>query len=406
MGLRCPSVTTPVVRPPETDDELRECIRIAARGFNSPLDDKSIDEWLPRLHRDRSLAVFDGGLAVAWAQVRPFGQFFGGRRVAMGGYSPVVVAPEARGHGYGSIVTAAHYPHLRERGEVIAGLYPAQTQLYRGNGFEVAGAHTYRSVPTRSLQKLRPSGAVTIRRGGADDLAAVKACYRRFATTQDGWLDRPEVWWTGRIFEPDKLHEQHLYVVDGEGGELAGYLRYTHRKAKPHGYTIVVEDLCAEDLEVALAFYRLIGSSSTQAELAQVAGPPEHPLLLLLPDQDLTTTDEIRWMLRVVDAPGAVAARGFPAAVRATVDLDLTDRQCDWNAGRWRLTVEDGSGVLEKGGDGDVSLSINALSCLYSGYGSPTVLRQSGLISSGSARGLADLGAAFAGPTPSIADFY
>jgi predicted acetyltransferase len=399
-----------VVRVPESDDEWRECIRIAARGFNGPLDDKSVDEWLPKLHRDRSLAVFVGDLAVAWSQIRPFGQFFGGRSVPMGGFSPVVVAPEHRGHGYGSIVTAAQFPLMRERGEVISGLYPAQTQLYRGNGFEVAGTLTYQRVPTRSLQKLRPAGHVTIRRGGADDVAAIKDCYRRFAATQEGWLDRPEVWWD-RIFDPEKLHEQHLYLVDGGdrdggGGGLAGFLRYTHQKAEPHGYTIVVHELCADDPDVAVALWRLVGSSSTQAEHAQVQGPPEQPLLLQLPDQDLKTKDEIRWMLRVVDAPAAVAARGYHPAVRATVDLDLADRQCDWNHGRWRLTVEDGEAVLERGGDGDVALTINALSCLYSGYGSPTVLRRTGLISGGSERALRDLAAVFSGPTPSIADFY
>lgn len=405
MGLRCPSVTAVVVRAPETDDELRECSRIAARGFNGPLDDASLDESTAQIHRDRSLAVFVGDDVAAWSQVRPFGQFFGGRRVAMGGYSPVVVAPEHRGRGFGSMATAAHYPFLRDRGEVIAGLYPAQTQLYRGNGFEVAGTYTFRTIPTRSLQKLRPAGHVTIRRGGADDLAAIKACYRRFAASQDGWLDRPEVWWNA-IFPEGKLHEQHLYVVDAGGGELAGYLRYTHRTARPHGYTIVVHELCADEPDVALALYRLIGTSSTQAELAQVPGPPEHPLLLLLPDQDLKTTEEIRWMLRVVDAPGAIAARAYPRAVRASVDLELSDRQCDWNGGRWQLHVEDGTGTLEKGGRGDVSLTVNALSCLYSGYGSPTVLRQAGAVSAGSARALEDLGAIFSGPTPSIADFY
>ena len=393
-----------MVRAPETDDEWRECIRIAARGFNGPLDDASVDEWLPKLHRDRGLAVFVGELAVAWSQIRPFGQFFGGRSVPMGGFSPVVVAPEHRGHGYGSVVTAAQFPLMRERGEVISGLYPAQTQLYRGNGFEIAGAYTYRTVPTRSLQKLRPSGHVAIRRAGSDDLPAIKDRYRRFAATQEGWLDRPDVWWD-RIFEPGKLHEQHLYVVDGAEG-IDAYLRYRHREAKPHGYTIVVEELCAEDPDVALALWRLVGSSSTQAELAQVPGAPEHPLLLQLPDQDLTTTDEIRWMLRIVDAPGAIAARGYPPAVRATVDLDVADRQCDWNAGRWRLVVDDGSASLERGGDGDVALSINALSCLYSGYGSPTLLRQAGLIRGGTDRALSDLAATFSGPTPSIADFY
>ena len=393
---------------PETDDEWRECIRIAARGFNGPLEPAKVDEWLPKLHRDRSLAVFVGDLAVAWSQVRPFGQFFGGRSVPMGGFSPVVVAPEHRGHGYGSIVTAAQFPLLRERGEVISGLYPAQTQLYRGTGFEVAGTLTYQTVPNRSLQKLRPAGHVTVRRAGAADLAAIKACYRRFATGQDGWLDRPEVWWD-RIFDAEKLHEQHLYVVDGgdsgDGG-LVGYVRYTHKEAKPHGYTIVVEELCADDPDVIVALWRLVGSSSTQAELAQVQGAPEHPLLLQLPDQDLKQIDEIRWMLRVVDAPGAIAARGYHPAVRATVDLGVVDRHCDWNAGRWRLTVEDGEGVLEKGGDGDVALTVNALSCLYSGYGSPDVLRRAGAIGAGSPRALADLAAVFSRPTPSIADFY
>jgi predicted acetyltransferase len=399
-------VTTPVVRAPETEDEWRECHRIGARAFNGPLTREAEDEWLPRAHRDRCLAVFVGDEMAAWSQVRPFGAFFGGRRVPLGGYSPVATAPEHRGHGYGSLITAAQFPHLRERGEVVAGLYPAQTQLYRGNGFELGGVMAFQTFPTRSLHKLRPRGDVPIRRGTADDVPAVKACYRRFAATQQGWLDRPDVWWDNRVLPVDKLHEQHLYVVDGAGGDLAGYVRYGHRAAKPFGYTIEVHEVCAEDPDVALALWRLVGSSSTQAERVQVSGPAEHPLLLVLADQDLETTNEIRWMVRVIDAAPAIAARGFPPAVRASVDLDLTDRQCDWNAGRWRLTVEDGAGRLEKGGDGDVSLSINALSCLYSGYASANTLRQTGLIGAGSPRSLADLSAAFAGPTPTIADFY
>ena len=51
----------------------------------------------------------------------------------------------------------------------------------------------------------------------------------------------------------------------------------------------------------------------------------------------------VAWMLRVLDAPSAVAARGFPAAVSADVPLvieDDLDRPC--NAGGWRLTVARG----------------------------------------------------------------
>jgi predicted acetyltransferase len=401
-------VTSPVVRAPDSEDEWRQCYRIAAQGFNGPLTAEAEDEQLPRFHRDRSLAVFVGDDVAAWSQVRPFGEFFGGRSVPMGGFSPVVTAAEHRGHGFGSLVTAAQFPVMRERGEVISGLYPAQTQLYRGNGFEVAGVYTYRTFPTRSLHRLRPTGDVHVRRGAADDLPAIKDCYRRYAHTQDGWLDRPDVWWDN-ILPAEKIGaEQFLYVVDGEDGALAGYVRYAHGKVVPpaHGYTIQVHELCADRPDIALAFWRLIGTSSTQAEHVRAAGPAEHPLLLLLPDQDLKTTDEIRWMLRVVDAPGAVAARGFPPAVRTTVDVELADKQCDWNTGRWRLTVEDGAASLTKGGDGGVAMTINAFSALYSGYASATTLRQTGLLTGGDVASWSALTAAFSGPTPSIVDFY
>jgi predicted acetyltransferase len=395
------------VRAPRTDDELRACYRVGARGFNAPLTTEAEDEFLASVHRDRVLAVFDAasGEVAAYAQVRPFGQFFGGRSVAMGGFSPVVTAPEFRGHGHGSLVTSAHYPSMRERGEVIASLYPAQTQLYRGVGFELGGVYASRRLPTRSLHKLRPAGEVAIRRASADDLDGIKACYRRFAQTQEGWVDRPDVWWE-RLLPAAKLGvSQHVYVVDGASG-IDAYIRYTQKAKTPFGYDIDVAELCSTDLSSTIALWRLVGSSSTQAEFTLVTGPTEHPLLLLLADQDLRTAPEIRWMTRVVDAAGAIAQRGFDEGVSCTVDLDLADRQCDWNHGLWRLTVEGGKGELAKGGDGGVSLSVNALSALFTGYASATILRQTGSISRGEAGALAKLTAAFAGPTPSIADFF
>ena len=401
-------MTTPVVRAPDSEEEWKQCFRLAAQAFGGAITPEAEAEQLAKFHRDRVLAVVVDEDVAAWSQVRPFGQFFGGRRVTMGGFSPVVTAAEHRGHGYGSLVTAAQFPSMRERGEVISGLYPAQTLLYRRNGFEVAGVYAYRTLPTRSLHELRASGAVQVRSGTSDDLPAIKDCYRRFATTQDGWLDRPDVWWEEILPAKEVGTGQFVYVVDDGDGALAGYVRYRHGKVPSpgFGYTLQVHELCAEDPDVALALWRLLGTSSTQAAHVRASGPPEHPLLLVLPDQDLETTREIRWMLRLVDAPGAVAARGFPPSVRASVDLELADRQCDWNAGRWRLTVEDGHGSLTKGGDGGVSVTVNALSALYSGYASATTLRQAGLLTGGDARALSDLTAAFSGPTPSIADFY
>lgn len=396
------------MRAPESEEEWRAADRIFQRGFGLHVDPEMEERNLGRTLRDRYLAVFVDGDVAAAAQVRPFGIFLGGRAVSMGGYSPVAVAPEFRGFGHGTRVTESHFPHLRERGEVLAGLYPASTKLYRGVGFEVAGVFVQHSIFTRHLNQIRPMVAwPKERRLTRDDMPAIKACYRRHASTRQGWLDRPEVWWENRIFE--NFDKEHWYGVDasGPGGELAGYVRYRHeRAAPPYSYDIHVPELCAADPDVEIGLWKLVGSSSSQAHTTKIYGGHEHPLLHLLPEQDAKVELDIRWMARIIDAPGAIAARGYPTSVSGTVAVEVRDPHCDWNAGRWTFTVEGGEGRLEKGGGGDVELSINGLSSLFTGYASAESLRMAGLLRGGGHRDHDLLTAAFTTRTPTTVDFY
>lgn len=396
------------VREP-SEDELVGAWHMLTRSFNFPRADE--EKWLASigpLERCR-VAVAGSGAdreVAAFSRVRPFGQFFGGRSVTMAGYSPVGVGPEFRGRGLASVITADHYPVLRERGEVIAGLYPATTRLYRGVGFELAAVWSDRRFPIRSLQTLAPAAGVDTRRAKRDDIPAIQACYAAHARNHPGWLDRPDVWWNRILVE--QWDERHVYVVDGGGGAgaLDGYIIY-RQSADPDrtfGYQINVTEVVADEVDVALALWRLVGSSASMVDTVTVLGPPEHPLLFLLREQDIKPRAEIRYMLRVVDAPGAVAARGYPP-ISVTVDLELTDRYCDWNSGRWQLVINGGDGRLEKGGRGDVTMSVNAFAAVYSGYASARTLARAGMLK-GDDRHLGALDAAFSGPTPWLCDFF
>ena len=90
-------------------------------------------------------------------------------------------------------------------------------------------------------------------------------------------------------------------------------------------------------------------------------------------------------MLRVVDARGAVAARGWPPHLSGSVDVALDDDVCPWNSGAHRLVLDGGSGRLEPGGSGAVRLTVRGLAVLYAGAAGPAVLRRAGMLTGGDA---------------------
>lgn len=389
---------------PEDLDGIWEVFRL---GFGAKQADRG--RWTDSLDTSRALVVEDsrGGIAAA-SHIRPFQQWFGGRAVPLAGYSPVAVLPEHRGKGLGRAVTAGHYADLRERGEVIAGLFPASVALYRSVGFELAGSYVHRRLPASLFTSLRPERPVEVRRGTVDDVAAVHRCYERLSRRLDGPLVRDDGWWRQRL--PPDLAETVLYVIDHptDPGELDGYAGYRMASARPpYDYSVVVSEVQAADADGLRALWRTVGSSGSQAPDVDVIAAAEDPLFLLLGGADPTSVrSEIRWMLRLVDAAGAVAARGWNPTVRGRVDLAVSDDRAPWNAGRWQLEVEDGEGRLTPGGAGTVEASIQGLSSWWSGYASARTLATTGHLRSTDPVALGVLDGLGAASAPTLVDFY
>lgn len=391
-----------------TVEDLPSIWDVFVRGFDFPPD--RFQEWLADPGPDRVVGSFDErGRAVAGSRLIAFGQWYGSRRVPMAGFSPIAVVPEQRGRGLGRAVTAGQYGDMRDRGEVAAGLFPSSVALYRSVGFELAGGYVERRIPSAHLAAISSRPAVVVRPGDAEDVAAVRACYDRIAPTRHGHLDRPEEMWRRKV--PFDLTGLHLYVVDdltGAAPAIAGYAVYRHVKTRPpFDYAIHVVELMADDPDVSAALWRVVGSSGTQAPHVSVVGPPDDPLFLQLPMADPTAVrSEIRWMVRLIDASAAIAARGYRRSARARVELEIVDADAPWNAGRWVLEASDGEASLERGGAGTVEVSIGGLSSLWAGYASARTLAAAGLLRSTDPSGLDDLDEVFAGPPPALLDFY
>ncbi|WP_067815500.1 GNAT family N-acetyltransferase [Actinomadura kijaniata] len=338
----------------------------------------------PVVEAGRQYGGFDGDRLVATARLHDMTQWWHGRPVSMGGVGGVAVAPEERGRGLGRRMMTEVLRRCAEYGHPLSMLYPATTPLYRSLGWEHAGALHVAELRTEALRGVGGE-RVAVRRAGAGDAAEVAAVIARVHGTAGdcgpvGW--REEVW-RAFLAEDDRF----FYLA------ADGYLAYQWSGPSE----LEVERVVAASEATLRALWAIVGSTSSTADTVRAHVAPDDPVLWLLGERTAERVERTRWMLRVVDAPAAIGARGFPAAVDASVPLRIDDPHLPANSGDWLLSVKEGRGVLEpSGGVADpVRVGVRGLSALYAGVPVAT-LRRSGLLEGGGAADLAALGAVFA----------
>lgn len=383
--------------------DMEQAWELDREGFHSPASRR---EGFLRWDPERLVGAFDGERLVALTGAIGMGQFFGGRRVPMGGLSSVAVAPDRRGEGLAKRVVARCLEEMRARGEVISSLFPAVTNVYRRLGWEVAGGVAWRSVEPARLGGIPRPEAARVRPAEEGDRPAIHACYARLAREVNGLLDRHEGWWWLR---ETRAAQGFRYVAVEGDGEVTGYLVYTQQDGSlaPGGpFRLQVDDFFWTTRDAGLALWRLLASWSSQVEKVFYRVGVEDPSVLLLPEQVTQILVELRWMTRVVDADAAVAARGFPLGVDVEVALELSDEALPANSGPRVLQVRKGRGHLEPGGPGGATFDVGAFSSLYTGFANTATLARAGRLAGGSAEDRGALDAAFAGQTPALLDEF
>ena len=373
------------------EDDFAQLGTLSAEAFGGPPS----DAWLASLKDSVSVGAYDGGTVVTHARVKPYRQWFGGRAVSMGGVASVAVAATHQRRGLGRVTVEALLPVMRERGLAVSALYPATAPLYRGLGWEVAGDYTWVDVPAEPLRALGPCDG--LRPATPADVPAMKAAYARVCAETAGMLDR-----TGPFFDGnDPLSVDWAVVHDGPGG-VDGYA-LADRRYGDHRSQVTAWDVVGTTPEATRAVWFALGAGSSVTPSVRAKAFPDD-VLPLLAEPVLAVHEHLRWMLRIVSLPEAVAARGWPPG-DASVDLRVRDEQVVGNDGPWRLVTSGGEGVAERGGTGAVSLGIGALSMLYAGYVDPFTLRRNGLVD-GDDASLRALASITTGPRPRMLDYF
>lgn len=389
-----------------TGADLPDAVERAVAAFGTPRGEDTLNERLrERVDHGALVGVESDGRVLAHGAVWPADHWIGGQRVPCQHVASVAVAPEDRGRGAGSALMRHVIAEGAREGLGLSLLFPALDGMYRALGWEQAGAFAWWRLECRSA---RVAGrGPRVRRldlREPADRAAVRACHARFAAGQPCLEAREESAWS-------RLEDARFaWGHDGHDG-LDAYALVDHESITGDWrYRLRIRDWAATSPEGLRALVAFVGGHGTTAADAVLRGPIPHPWSLVLPEQDLALTGHFHWMARGLDLPTAIAARGFPAAVRASVALRIDDPELPDARGPWRLSVADGHGSLEPlANDDDVlataRLDATAVGPLLTGHRTAEQLALAGR-ASGDAGALAALTAAFAGPQPTLADFF
>ncbi|MEV6415904.1 GNAT family N-acetyltransferase [Kribbella sp. NPDC051718] len=377
-------------------EHLDDVLRVRSRSFGL-LEAGRREEWKADAQAwiadRRIVGVVDGDEVVAAARYWPFEQWWSGRKVPMAGVAGVVVAPEYRGRGVGSMVMRGILARAVEHGYPLSGLYPATTVIYRHLGYEFGGGRYRYTFPAADLRSLGGK-EVSVRRAGPDDAGRLLELAGQLHST--GRSNGPVVWPETKVAE--WLGEENSFCYLAEDG----FVVYGWQSGK-----LRVEELIAGSEATARALWAVVGSGSSISTDVDAYLSPEDPAHLLVPTEADKHALIERWMLRVLDAPAAISARGFALGASLEVDLDLDDSELSANTGRWHLSVSGGSGSLtrvESAGDA-LRLGSRGLTALYAGTPLAAV-RKAGLAWGGAAADDGAIDTAFSGSTSYMLDYF
>ncbi|MGO9502271.1 MAG: enhanced intracellular survival protein Eis [Streptosporangiaceae bacterium] len=393
------------IRPLTASDglEAEQDLRHRAFGPLTPRErPASVSSLAGSVAAGRILGAFAGAELIGTARFHDMRQWWHGRPMPMAGVAGVKVAPEYRGQGVGKALMIALLEEIARRRYPVSVLYPATAALYRSLGWELAGGRYEAVVPARSLGGLVPAdisgqggaaGPAALRRAGADDAEKVIAVLGAVheALHDSGPAARDADYYRCWLGHPDEFDY------------LAGDGFVSYRWADRHD-EIVVHRAVAGSEQTARAIWGLLASHASTATTVRASVGPADPVGWLTREPDVRVTQLERWMLRLVDVPAAVAARGFPPAAGLTAVLRLDDQYRPANSGLWRLEVGAGQGWLTPaathdgsglGPDGPVTLGSRGAAALYAGI-PMAVLRRTGLVAGGDLAQDAALDGAFA----------
>lgn len=356
--------------------ELPRFLRVVETAFAHEPTQESIDRHIKVMQPERMHGAFEGEEMVGTAGVYPFTFTVPGARIPAAGVTMVGVLPSHRRRGILTRLMRTQLDDVHARGESVAVLWASEDVIYQRYGYGMGSLQAHIDLPRDRSAFLRDEGPVGRMRILPPDeaLKVLPSIYERVADKTPGMFARSLDWWAcHRLPDPEEGRDgggpmwRAVFELDGTPEGYALYRVFSKWEMGVNtGHTFVIEAMGTSPVATREVWRFLFGIDLMQSIRAWLL-PADHPLLLsvLEPTRLHFAQGDTLW-LRLVDVAAALEARSYQGS--GSVVLDVADSFCSWNAGRWRVDVDDGRARVTPTSDAaDLSLDVADLGAVYLG---------------------------------------
>jgi predicted acetyltransferase len=356
------------------EQEIPAWTRTDAAGFGESAEELSKRErWIAE-ELERTRAAFDGDDLIATSRNRGFELTVpGGATIPASGVTAVAVLPTHRRRGVLRSMMTALFDESVSRGDAVSMLTASEGGIYGRFGY---GASTLALDVTLAVREVefgqpRPGGRLRmVDRTELDKVAP--ALFDRVRGKRPGAVSRPDAWWA-EIHQPHKSEGNRFDVVyEDADGQVDGCVTYTMKdKWIPNPeHELHVHDMVAASPAAEHALWRYLCEIDLVRTLFAPMVPMDTPLpwLLISPRAALFQPAADFVWTRVLDVPGALAARTYAAPGRLT--LAVHDPTRPGGAADGTFVVEggpDGASVTPTTAAADLTCDVGTLSTAWLG---------------------------------------
>jgi predicted acetyltransferase len=395
--------------------EVAAFVRAVDAAFGNVPTDEELAYWTEVVVPDQTLAVFDGGRIVATAGWSTFELTL---PAAAGSAYPLITVPGVtavgvhathRRQGLLNRMMTRQLEDLRRRGDLLAILTASESLIYGRYGYGLAQSFEQVTIASRRAGFRRPVVAGgRMRLADPDDAGKILPdLHDRARRLRPGEINRARYWWDWQFRDSEKERDgggARFYAVhESDTGEPDGYTSYRYHHSWPDGLPssrVAARDVTALTPAVHAALWRFLLDLDLVGEVTRRNSPLDDPLRWLLaePRQLRVTGIGDHLWARIIDVPGALAARGYGIEDQLVLDVQWPEPD---SAGRFVLATGREGGQCRnarRSDKTDLVLGLADLGAVYLGAVGLSVLARAGRVVEERPGALARADAAFASP--------